>query len=264
MKKIVEQNLNYILIAIIGILLILLGVVLTIRIPSSKVYQSSSNKADSSVKDETSIEDQVGESKPSNPEVTATPVPTPSQVPIATPSPVPSTVPPTSSVPVPQEEKITEEALIQYFDGEVSEVDLHASDLSFTDKVKIKFHDLVDFIFYGKEIKGYTFSELTTTAKLKVISLALKLDHKIDEYFPNYKEKIKESYINIKGKLAAFYLELTETLCESVGEVTCNQAKQDFQSMKDSFGFTWELLKELGSKGKEKILEFYWNLRDAE
>ena len=118
--------------------------------------------------------------------------------------------------------------------------------------------------FYNKEVKGYTFQELTTSAKLKVIKLALSIDHKIDEYFPDYKEVIKDKYTNIKGKLAVKYLEFTSSLCEKVGADTCNQAKEDFNNMKNSFHITWELIKELASSGSSKVKEFYESWRDSE
>ncbi len=257
MKKISSENLNYLLMGVVVTLLIALVLVLIIMKPFSRLQNASSDRPSSSHTEEKTPAP-TDQDEPVTPTPEETPVPTP----VVTPPPVVTTPSTPTPNPIP-EEKGSEEMLIQYFDGEVNEIENHSSDVSFVEKAKTTFHNIVDFIFYGKEIKGYTFSELTTQAKLKIISLALKLDNKIDQYFPNYKEKIKESYVNIKGKLAAFYLELTQSLCESVGEVTCNQAKQDFQSMKESFGFTWELLKELGSKGKEKILEFYWNLRDG-
>ena len=94
------------------------------------------------------------------------------------------------------------------------------------------FVTVVDFLFYDKEIGGYTFNQLTNSAKLQVIKIALSIDHKIDEYFPNYKDSIKKGYESVKEKLAELYLKTTSSLCETVGEDTCNQAKEDFETMK--------------------------------
>lgn len=159
-----------------------------------------------------------------------------------------------------------EENVISYFESQDNMITATSNqeDSSLRSKAKNAFVTIVDFIFYDKEIKGYTFKELTTSAKLKVIKLALSIDHKIDEYFPDYKEVIKDKYNDIKGKLAVKYLEFTSTLCETVGEDTCNQAKEDFNTMKESFGFTWQLIKELASSGSEKIKEFYESWRDSE
>ncbi len=156
--------------------------------------------------------------------------------------------------------------VIAYFEQQDNMIvgNINQDDRTFREKAKDAFVTAVDFIFYDKEIKGYTFQELTTSAKLKVIKLALSIDHKIDEYFPDYKEVIKDKYTNIKGKLAVKYLEFTSSLCEKVGADTCNQAKEDFNNMKNSFHITWELIKELASSGSSKVKEFYESWRDSE
>lgn len=165
---------------------------------------------------------------------------------------------------VDKNEKPTENDVINYFSTKEKSISkTNQEDKTLREKAKDTFVTIVDFIFYDKEIKGYKFKELTTSAKLKVIEIALSIDHKIDEYFPDYKDTIKDKYNDIKGKLALKYLEFTSTLCEKVGQNTCNQAKEDFNNMKESFGFTWELIKELAASGSDKVKEFYENWRDS-
>jgi len=159
--------------------------------------------------------------------------------------------------------KYTEEDVISYFSNREKEIKNNQEDKTLREKVKETFVSIVDFIFYDKEIKGYTFDELTTKTKLKIIEIALSIDNKIDKYFPDYKETIKDKYIDIKGKLAVKYLEFTEKLCDSVGSDVCSQAKEDFNTMKESFGFTWELIKELAKSGSDKVKEFYESWKDA-
>lgn len=154
--------------------------------------------------------------------------------------------------------------VISYFQSEADSLSVYQENESFALKAKNAFTNIVDFIFYDKEIKGYTFNELTNSAKLKVIKIALTIDSKIDKYFPNYKETIKDKYDNLKGKLASLYLEITLSLCETVGSNTCNQAKEDFNNMKESFGFTWELIKELATNGSNKVKNFYESWRNSE
>lgn len=156
----------------------------------------------------------------------------------------------------------SEEDVINYFQTEENQYGSsynNQDNATLREKAKNGFITIIDFIFYGKEIKGYTFEGLTNTAKLKIIKIALTIDHKIEEYFPNYKTIIKDKYNDIKGKLAVKYLELTASLCDSVGEDTCNQFKEDFSNMKDSFGFTWSLIKELATSGKNKVKDYYEN-----
>lgn len=152
-----------------------------------------------------------------------------------------------------------EDTIISYFETEINTLSLSSdsNDTSIKSRAKNTFTNIIDFIFYDKEINGYTFSSLTNTAKLKIIKLALTLDNIIDNKFPDYKDTIKDKYTDIKGSLAIKYLEVLSNLCSAVGENTCNQAKEDFNNMKNSFGFTWDLIKELASSGSSKIKDFY-------
>lgn len=136
------------------------------------------------------------------------------------------------------------------------------NDTTLREKIKTGFVTIVDFIFYDGEIKGYKFSELTDTAKLKIIEIATAIDSKIDEYFPNYKDTIKSGYTNLKVKLAAKYLEYTNKLCETVGEETCNEAKEGFNKLKENFGIAWDAIKNVLGNGTTKLSEFYLNWRD--
>ena len=154
----------------------------------------------------------------------------------------------------------SEEDVVSYFQNEEAKFSTYnENNPTFREKAKNAFITVIDFIFYNKEIKGHTFNDLTTSAKLQVIKIALTIDHKIEEYFPNYKDTVKDKYKDIKGQLAVKYLEFTSTLCDKVGSDTCNQAKEDFNNMKSSFGFTWSMLKELATNGKDKIKDYYEN-----
>ena len=167
------------------------------------------------------------------------------------------------STPSKVEEPNSELSVVKYFEQEENRFnDTSNKDSNTLGKLKSGFTSIIDFIFYDKEIKGYTFKGLTNSAKLKIISLALAMDNKIDSYFPDYKYTIKEKYTDFKGKLAVKYLEFTASLCESVGADTCNQAKEDFNTMKSNFSLTFSMLKELAKSGSSKVKEFYESWRD--
>lgn len=151
--------------------------------------------------------------------------------------------------------------VISYFEQVEKDVPVK-EDKKLSEKVKSGFVSVVDFIFYDKEIKGYKFKELTNEAKLKVISIALAIDSKIDKYFPNYKDKIKGTYTNVKEKLAVKYLEYSEKLCETVGEDTCNQVKESWQNLKENFSLAGDYLKELGKAGGSKLKDWYEKFRE--
>lgn len=149
--------------------------------------------------------------------------------------------------------KISQTSFINELEKKVSDIKTD----SIKETVKKTFIDIIDFIFYDKEIKGYTFKQLTTTGKLKVIKAALTIDHKIDEYFPDYKNNIKGKYQNIKGKLAVYYLEQSSKLCNKVGSTTCNRAREDFKDMKEKFKLSFSIIKEGATRGKDALKEWY-------
>lgn len=151
----------------------------------------------------------------------------------------------------------TEEDVIDYFSVMEDEVE---NSSSFKDKFKEYFVTVVDFIFYDKDIKGYTFSELSGTAKAKVISVALMIDNKIEEYIPNYKENISSTtnkvYADVKEKLVTLYMDVSTDICKN-NEDECLQVKEIFGEIKDVCKIGWDFIKSLISSGASKIKEWY-------
>ena len=128
-------------------------------------------------------------------------------------------------------------------------------------KIKKGFINVVDFLFYGKEIKGKTLSGLTDDAKLKIMKIALSLDQKIESKFPDYKEKLSDKYKEIKSKVVEAYINTTTKICDN-HEQLCIDAKNDFNSLKESFGLTFDYIKKYSNKGLDKLKEWYENFRD--
>ena len=136
----------------------------------------------------------------------------------------------------------------------------YKSHVGITDTLKSGFITIVDFLFYDGKIAGHTFSELTTSAKLEVLKAALWVDDKIDSVFPGYKETISNGankvYTSVKGMIVSTYLDITTSICSSHSDL-CESAKRDFQSLKQSFGFTWDMIKDLASSGLDKLKNWY-------
>lgn len=151
--------------------------------------------------------------------------------------------------------KSADEAVLEYVNTIQSD-----ADRGITDTLKSGFITVVDFLFYNGEIAGHTFNELTTSAKLEVLKAALWIDDKIDSVFPGYKETISNGankvYTSVKNLIVSTYLDLTTSICEANSSL-CEQAKEDFQSLKKSFGFTWDLIKDLASSGLDKLQNWY-------
>lgn len=146
-----------------------------------------------------------------------------------------------------------EETVIEYFENMEDEV---RNSSSFKEKFKEYFTTIVDFIFYDKEIKGYTFKELSETAKAKIVGIALKIDNKIEEYVPNYKETISSTYSNIKERLITLYMDIATDICKN-NEEECNKVKDIFADIKSTCKLGWNFIKNLIGRGTSKIKEWY-------
>lgn len=153
----------------------------------------------------------------------------------------------------------SEEDVVSYFEKNYNEIDGTNWD-NIKDKAKGYFITIVDFIFYNGKIKGHTFNDLSSTAKLKIISIALKIDNKIEEYIPGYKETISSNgskiYNNVKEKLVTLYLDISTEICKN-HENGCNTAKEIFKDIKDNCRIGWDFVKKLVSSGTSKLKEWY-------
>ena len=147
--------------------------------------------------------------------------------------------------------KSADDEVLAYFNNQVNTADDKSKGT-----LKSAFIKVVDFIFYDKDINGYYFKDLTTSAKLKVISLALKLDAIIDKHFPGYKEELSSSYAKAKDSLITLYLNFTSEFCKN-NDATCESAKNDFALLKESLNLSWDVISSLAKSGTTKIKEWY-------
>lgn len=126
--------------------------------------------------------------------------------------------------------------------------------------LKNGFITVVDFLFYQGTIRGVRLADITLKTKLIVLKFALKVDQKIEEYFPQYKENIskttKRIYTGIREKVITLYLNTTTKICQSNSSL-CETAKNDFQSLKSSFGITWSLIKDFAVAGVGNLKDWY-------
>lgn len=152
----------------------------------------------------------------------------------------------------------TEEDVISYVRSIENEIDTS----NITSTIKDKFITIVDFIFYDTEIKGYKFSDLTNSAKIEIISACLKIDSKIEEYVPNYKDTISSKYNDIKDRLVMLYLDTTINVCKN-NKQECDIAKDIFGEIKDSCKIGFSYIKDILTLGKNKLKDYYEVFRDS-
>lgn len=150
----------------------------------------------------------------------------------------------------------TEEDVIAYFSTQEGYAEKGENDVSAREQLKNGVNTIYQFLFHGGTIHGKTFSELSSSAKLKVLKIALSIDQKIDAHFPNYKDRIKEGASNLKSKIVITYLETTNKICTNHEDI-CNQAREDFKTMKNSFKISFSLISGLVKEGGTALKEWY-------
>ena len=163
-------------------------------------------------------------------------------------------------------EETGEAAVISYFEQLNSDLDAYNQNQNIGESLKKGFITVVDFLFYDGTIKGTTFDELSTSAKLKVLEIAFSIDKKIEEHFPEYKEQISETgtkvYTNLKSKALELYLDITTKACEN-NQDTCEAAKEGLSNLKSSFSLTWDFIKEISGVGLSKLRSWYEVWRES-
>lgn len=90
--------------------------------------------------------------------------------------------------------------VINEMNNTLDSIDTESNSSNFSDKAKATFITIVDFLFYDGTIKGVTFNELTDDGKQKVLEIANKIDVKLEEVSPGYKDKISSATSNAYNK----------------------------------------------------------------
>lgn len=144
------------------------------------------------------------------------------------------------------------------------------SDKDFSEKAKATFISIVDFLFYDGTINGVTFNELTTSGKEKVLELANKIDTKLEEKSPGYKDKISSGTSKAFNKASEVIKKgaknINDFAKEALGNDNYNSiidAKDELvKYSKNAFSFVRGVGSKLYSNTKDKLNEWYQNFKN--
>lgn len=152
---------------------------------------------------------------------------------------------------VTKKEEYSEEDVIAYFEDLENDIyeNLTKEDGTF-DKIKEKCAYFVLFMSNEKEIKGYTWSELTDKTKEKIVEIFLRVDEKVENKYPDYMQKIKE----YSKKASVFVTDTYQDLKAKANRIIDEKVDQTTQEeVKESFKEGYEDLKDSVQKGIEKV-----------
>ncbi len=80
----------------------------------------------------------------------------------------------------------------------------------------------IDFVFFGTEINGITFDEMSTELKIRVMNDIASLDSAVEAYFPGYKESLSSKYQIAAEFVSSKYLDILDAIREYLGEEKYN------------------------------------------
>lgn len=160
--------------------------------------------------------------------------------------------------------------IINEMDNTLNSINTESSSSNFSDKAKATFISIVDFLFYDGTIKGVTFNELTDAGKQKVLELANKIDVKLEEKAPGYKDKISSSTSSAYNKASEVIKNGASSLNnfakEKLGDENYNSiidAKNELvKYSKNALNLVGSAGSKLFSSTKDKLNDWYQNFKN--
>ena len=160
--------------------------------------------------------------------------------------------------------------VINEMNNSLNSINKESSSSNFSDKAKATFISIVDFLFYDGTIKGVTFNELTDEGKHKVLELANKIDVKLEEKVPGYKEKISSTTSNAYNKASEIIKNGASSLNsfakEKLGDENYNSiidAKDELAKYsKNALNFVGSAGSKIFSSTKDKLNDWYQNFKN--
>ncbi len=160
--------------------------------------------------------------------------------------------------------------IINEMDNTLNSIDAERSSSNFSDKAKATFITIVDFLFYDGTIKGITFNELTDDGKQKVLEIANKIDIKLEEKAPGYKDKISSSTSSAYNKASEVIKNGASSLNnfakEKLGDENYNSiidAKNELvKYSKNALNLVGSAGSKIFSSTKDKLNDWYQNFKN--
>lgn len=160
--------------------------------------------------------------------------------------------------------------VINEMNNTLDSIDTESNSSNFSDKAKSTFISIVDFLFYDGTIKGITFNELTDDGKQKVLEIANKIDVKLEEVSPGYKDKISSTTSNAYNKASEIIKSGASSLNnfakEKLGDENYNSiidAKDELvKYSKNALNLVGSAGSKLFSSTKDKLNDWYQKFKN--
>lgn len=160
--------------------------------------------------------------------------------------------------------------VIDELNNTLKNIEKSTRDENFKDKASSTFISIVDFLFYDGTIKGISFDELTEKGKEKVLEISSKIDVKLEEKCPGYKEKISNSTSKAYQKASEIIKKGAKNINDFAKNALGDENYQAIIDAKDELAkYSKEALNFVTGAGskvfnntKEKLNEWYQNFKN--
>ena len=160
--------------------------------------------------------------------------------------------------------------VISEMETTLNSIDTLKVDDNLSDKAKATFVNIVDFLFYDGKIKDVTFDDLTISGKEKVLELASKIDEKLEEKAPGYKDSIsantKEAYNKASEVIKSGANNINDFAKEKLGDENYNSIIDAKDELVKYTKNALSLIKDSSSKiltsAKDKLTKWYQNFKN--
>ena len=160
--------------------------------------------------------------------------------------------------------------VIDELNNTLKNIEESTQDENFKDKASSTFISIVDFLFYDGTIKGISFDELTEKGKEKVLEISSKIDVKLEEKCPEYKEKISNSTSKAYQKASKIIKKGAKNINDFAKSALGDENYQAIIDAKDELAkYSKEALNYVTGAGskvfnntKEKLNEWYQNFKN--
>ncbi len=160
--------------------------------------------------------------------------------------------------------------VIDELNNTLNNIEESTQDENFKDKASSTFISIVDFLFYDGTIKGISFDELTEKGKEKVLEISSKIDVKLEEKCPGYKEKISNSTSKAYQKASKIIKKGAKNINDFAKSALGDENYQAIIDAKDELvKYSKESLNYVTGAGskvfnntKEKLNEWYQNFKN--
>lgn len=160
--------------------------------------------------------------------------------------------------------------VIDELNNTLKNIEESTQDENFKDKASSTLISIVDFLFYDGTIKGISFDELTEKGKEKVLEISSKIDVKLEEKCPGYKEKISNSTSKAYQKASEIIKKGAKNINDFAKSALGDENYQAIIDAKDELAkYSKEALNFVTGAGskvfnetKDKLNEWYQNFKN--